>query len=68
MAESRVQVEVSYADAAALQTWLGNLGTDVNAGKVTNFQLSTDGEKVGGRLTLSSSTAISDLTVAVEDE
>ena len=71
MAQAKVNVEKSYADAAALQTWLNNLATDVNAGKVVSFSISTNagesGPVIGGQLELSAATAISDLTVAIED-
>jgi hypothetical protein len=65
-------VSVSYATPAELQTWLNNLGTDVFGAKVESFQIYTNPGGSGdgvveGELTLSSSTAISDLTVAVED-
>ena len=72
MAQSNVSVLKSYATAGDLQAWLNNLATDVNAGRVSTFSISsTPGESGGmiqGQLLLSSSTAIDDLTVAVEDE
>ena len=68
MAEARVNVDKSYGTAGELQTWLNNLGTDVNAGKVTKCLVSAeDGSKIQGYLVLSSETAVDDLTVAVED-
>jgi len=71
MAQSKVPVSVSYADAAALQTWLNNLATDVSGGKVISFHVTTRSEGTGGmiegELILSSATSIDDLTVAVED-
>jgi hypothetical protein len=72
MAQSKVNVSVSYATPAELQTWLTNLATDVAASKVESFQVYTNPGGSGdgvieGELTLSSSTAVSDLTVAVED-
>lgn len=66
MAEAQVAVNVSYASAAELQIWLNNLGTDANAGKVVGFSFQANGTVIVGALTLSNSTAISDLTVAVE--
>jgi V8-like Glu-specific endopeptidase len=71
MAQSNVVVNKSYADAAALQAWLSNLATDVNAGKILTFAINTipgtSGGVVQGSFALSAATAISDLTVAVED-
>jgi hypothetical protein len=72
MAQSIVGIQKSYADAAALQAWLGQLATDVGTGKVEGLQVVTTpgggtGGTISGQLTLSSATAVSGLTVPVED-
>jgi len=70
MAQSRVHVAKNIADADALQSWLNALGADVSAGKVEGFNLSIDqiaGGTVAGELMLSATTAISGLTVDIED-
>jgi hypothetical protein len=63
---TKVDVSVSFADAAALAAWVSNLAADITAGKVTGFDVSsgkTDG-KITGTLTIPTPT---DLTTALED-
>jgi hypothetical protein len=68
MAQSKVSVNKTCADAAALSAWVGNLSSDVDAGKVTGFRLSTGaiegGIQVSGELLLP---APAGLATAVED-
>jgi len=59
-------IEVSFADAAVLGAWVGNLATDITAGKVIGFNLSTDKQvgKIVGKVIIPTPV---DLTVALED-
>ena len=66
MAQSKVNVNVTYTTAAQLQTWLNNLGTDVVNSRVEAFSVAADGENIQGMLTLPSAVAIDDLSAIVE--
>ena len=57
-------ISVSFADAAALGTWLSNLAADATAGKVVGFQLAADAGKIIGVIAIPNPV---DLTVALED-
>jgi len=67
MANTRVVVDKSYADSAALAAWVTNLAADITSNKVTGFQVYVDTAnlKIKGELILPAPTG---LTVAFEDE
>lgn len=59
-------IKVSFAGTQELNAWVANLATDIGAGKVIGFNLSTDKIEgaIMGTLTIPTPT---DLTVALED-
>jgi len=59
-----INVEKTYADAAALAAWLTNLAADITAGRVVGFDLTTLNGKIEGTLTPPQPEG---LTVALED-
>ena len=71
MAQAKVTVVKSCADAAALQGWFNSLATDIGNGKVIEANIVTSpgesGGIVSGHLILSAATSVSSLTVSVED-
>lgn len=70
MAQSRVGVNKSYADMAALKAWIDNLSADINAGRVLSFSLAAPqggDDKIVGAVGISSTTSADDLSIDVED-